>query len=102
MGRFGRAAGVAVAGMTLVLGSSLTAPSLAEDAHTAASVPYIQHAATAPVLDAAINQDVIEGLPKTGAVESDLPAPVAIHAVATIDPSARYEVVPAPAPRPLS
>jgi N-acetylmuramoyl-L-alanine amidase len=86
MGRIGRAAGIAVAGITLALGAAFAAPSLAEEAQTAATIPYTQHAATAPVLSAAATQDVIAGLPKTGAVESDLPAPVAMHAVATIDP----------------
>ena len=87
MGLLGRAAGVAVAGITVALCAALAAPSQAEEAVSAASVPYTQHAATAPILSAAATQDAIAELPKTGAVESDLPAPVAMHAIATIEPT---------------
>jgi spore germination cell wall hydrolase CwlJ-like protein len=102
MGRFGRAAGVAVAGICLALGATFAAPSRAEEAATAASVAYTEHAATAPVLSAAANQDVIAELPKTGAAESDLPAPVASHAVATLDSAPVEQSQPQAAPRSLS
>jgi spore germination cell wall hydrolase CwlJ-like protein len=65
-------------------------------------VPYTEHAATAPVLSAAANQDVTADLPKTGAAESNLPAPVAMHAVATLDSEPAQDDAPQAAPKPLS
>lgn len=101
MGRFGRATGVAVAALSIALGGSLAAPSLAEEAETASTVSYTEHSATAPVLSATVNQDVNSELPKTGAAEDLLPAPVAGHAVATIEPIAVQDSEPQPEPKSL-
>jgi spore germination cell wall hydrolase CwlJ-like protein len=54
------------------------------------------------VLSAAANQDVMAELPKTGAAESDLPAPVASHAVATLDSLSAEPSEPREAPKSLS
>jgi N-acetylmuramoyl-L-alanine amidase len=102
MGRLGRAAGVAVAVTCIALGASFAAPTRAEEAANASSVPYTAHAATAPVLSAAANQDVIAELPKAGAAESNLPAPVAMHAVATLQPEPAQDSEPQPSAKPLS
>jgi N-acetylmuramoyl-L-alanine amidase len=101
MVRFGRAAGIAVAVTCIALGASFAAPTRAEEAANASSVPYTAHAASAPVLSAAANQDVIAELPKTGVVESDLPAPVAMHAVATLQPEPAQDSEPQPSAKPL-
>ena len=101
MVRFGRAAGVAVAVTCIALGASFAAPTRAEEAANTSSVPYTAHAASAPVLSAAANQDVIAELPKTGAVESDLPAPVAMHAVATLQPEPAQNSESQPSAKPL-
>ena len=89
MSRFGRATGIAVAGISLAVGAILAAPSRAEEAAGVAAAPYTAHAVAAPVLNAVVDaagtdQNIIAGLPRAGA-GGTLPAPVASHALAPLD-----------------
>ena len=103
MGRLGRAAGITVAGISIALGASFAAPSLAEEANTASTISYTQHAANAPILAATNALETSNELPKTGVAEENLPAPVALHAVATVEPAPEAVEPAAPVtPRSLS
>lgn len=98
MVRFVRAAGIAVAGISLALGASFSAPSQAEEAVSASSISYTEHAAVAPVVEAVAIQDLDTGLPKAGAGNDPLPAPAATHAVATVQPADTSEQEAEPKP----
>jgi N-acetylmuramoyl-L-alanine amidase len=102
MVRIKRIAAVAVIGISLALGATLAAPSQAEEAVSAASVSYTEHAAAAPVLSAVATQNLDNELPKADVGESLLPAPVATHAVATLEPVQQADTPAANAAKPLN
>jgi spore germination cell wall hydrolase CwlJ-like protein len=94
MRRFGRAAAVAVAALSIAVGVGLAAPTQAEQSDGTFAVPYTIHAAIAPELGTTSPAEGVAALPEAATGQDFLPAPVAEHAVATIDPTPQDDASP--------
>jgi spore germination cell wall hydrolase CwlJ-like protein len=88
MSRFVRAAGIAVAALSVAAGASFAGPSLAEEADGQMTARYTDHSDRAPMLSAetltAMDEAVVV---ETSALSEFSAAPVVQHAVATLEPA---------------
>ena len=89
MSWFKRATGIAVAAISIAVGATFAAPSRAEETAGDSPAPFTVHAATAPILNVPVAD---QALVDTGQTKNSVfSAPVAEHAVATIDSSASMQ-----------
>lgn len=83
MSRFVRATGLSVATISLVAGFAFAGPSRAETEAAPAALRYVDHSAAAPLLSTGIIESVDAGIQQ---IQVTPAAPVAEHAVATVQP----------------